>query len=233
MHKHHAEAMELTTKRTVFQGREHSDNLLVMTTARSATWCLSGPDLVPPEASHTYAQCFITDSCVTALEVFLAAQNNFWCRRQCCAPRRSRNCSAACSGMNSLESFERECQWIWTYSQVRCIHPLLILLGKSEMTILTVRYFCIITINLVYIDNVLCHDLSLTSVESRSHLVSLLCPRWSHSKNYLIKHYQSLLMAFVLNKKNLKIKLHLDALFEIFSSVIFVVSLQNAGRKLC
>lgn len=118
MHKHHAEAMELTTKRTVFQGREHSNNLLVMTTARSATWCLSGPDLVPPEASHTYAQCFITDSCVTALEVFLAAQNNFWCRRQCCAPRRSRNCSAACSGMNSLESFERECQWIWTYSQV-------------------------------------------------------------------------------------------------------------------
>lgn len=184
-------------------------------------------------ASHTYAQCFITDSCVMALEVFLAAQNNFWCRRQCCAPRRSRNCSAACSRMNSLESFEREHQWIWTYSQVRFIHPLLILLGKSGMTILTVRYFCIININLVYIDDVLCHDLSLTSVEGRSHLVSLLCPRWSHSKNYLIKHYQSLLMAFVLNKKNLKIKLHLDALFEIFSSVIFVVSLQNAGRKLC
>lgn len=100
------------------------------------------------------------------------------------------------------------------------------------MTILTVRYFCIININLVYIVDGLCHDLSLTSVEGRSHLVSLLCSRRSHSKNYLIKHYCSLLMVFVLNKKNSKIKLHLDALFEILSSVIFVVSLHNAGRKL-
>lgn len=57
------------------------------------------------------------------------------------------------------------------------------------MTILTVRYFCIININLVYIVDGLCHDLSLTSVEGRSHLVSLLCSRQSHSKNYLIKHY--------------------------------------------
>lgn len=60
--------MEMATKRTAFQGRKHSKNLLGVITARSAALCLSGPELLLTEASRMYAQSFTTDSCVMALE---------------------------------------------------------------------------------------------------------------------------------------------------------------------
>lgn len=70
--------------------------------------------------------------CVTALKELLAAEKNFWYRRQCCAgcaPRRIRNYSAICSRLNSLE---RKRWWSWTYSQVRGIHPLLHYTGEKR-----------------------------------------------------------------------------------------------------
>lgn len=69
------------------------------------------------------------------------------------------------------------------------------------MATLGVREFCIININLFFIDGVLCNSLSLMSVESGSHLVSLLFITPVIEEECPLKKEISLIMAFIPNKR--------------------------------
>lgn len=158
-----------------------SEDPLVTVPARSAALCLSAVTWC--YQSLTGTRTVLQNSCCCdSFERAPCSTGSRLVRRQHCRLCTHKDEQLLCS-------LFRDGRWSWICSQVRAVLPLLRCTWESEMAALTVRDFCIISINLFFIDEVLCNSLSLMSAEGRSPLVFLLfIPRGGPRKKKILDY---------------------------------------------